>query len=130
PSIRSSSFNELFDLNGSHIGYGEVTKIDANGGKETNKYTTLTTNPDQLNSIDYFKVYVTSFANPQITEYLDPLGNPFAPPSYNNFHQRGLLLEKSVKTPNNVEVYKLNNIYTESSHPKISTKGLKFYTLA
>ncbi|MCX2679346.1 hypothetical protein OOZ15_05270 [Galbibacter sp. EGI 63066] len=130
--IRSSSFNELFDLNGSHIGYGEVKKIRADGSKEINKYTTLTTNPDQRINSDYFQVLVKETTNNNSVERLkniNPYESPYAPPSINNSYQRSKLLEKSIKDANGIEVYKLTNNYEESSNNSLSTKGLRFYTL-
>ncbi len=129
--IRSSSQNELFDLNGSNIGYGEVIVEFTDGTKEINKYTDLLTNPDERQSTDYFNFILSNFPpntpNGQIIDYLNPLGKPYGPPSNKKAYQRGMLLEQVVKSPSGAKTYQINNVYEEKNQSTVlSAKGYKF----
>ena len=121
--VSSSSYSELLDLNGSNIGYGNIIKNNANGGKQTLKYTNLISNPNTINASDYFSFY-NSGSN---TQQIDPFGSPFGYNSEDKSYQRGLLKEKILKNSNNQEIYHLWNNYAELTYSNpLETIGIKF----
>ncbi len=131
-NTRSSSLNELLDLNGSNVGYEEVIKEYADGSKEISKYKNLNSNPDERLSDNYFEFAFQdkplNTKEGSILSVLDPYESPFAPPSQERAHQRGLLSERIVKDVNGNKTYQLNNTYEEKTHANIRyTIGYRIY---
>ena len=126
--IQSSSLNELFDVNGAPISYGEVIVGYADGSTEINKYSDLNSNGNSYNSSDYFRTNSDQTAGTvtTIVEYTPALGKPYAPPTTNNAYQRGFLKEKVVKDPLGNKTYQLNNVYEINSSNYKSAPGYAF----
>jgi len=120
--INSFTFNNLYDLNGSNIGYERITKHLSDSSEEIFKYSNLNTNPNTYIQTDYF-----TLSNQSSTKYLNPFESPYGPPSNENSFQRGLLKEKILKDNQGREVYHLlNNYATLPQSQNRSTLGFKF----
>lgn len=127
-SLMSTSYNNIFDLNGSNIGYSEVTVSSTNNGSETYKFTDVVSNPDVFNTSNFFNIQVNNVVNSVIVENLnDPLASPFSGPSQANSYQRGLLKEKITKNSSGDILRSIENFYEEKLKSKnLSATGLKF----
>ncbi|XLS30040.1 hypothetical protein ACJD0Z_04265 [Flavobacteriaceae bacterium M23B6Z8] len=131
--VRSHSLNELFDLNGSPVYYGETQTIFSDGSSEENTFTDFSTNPDVRKTTDYYRSTFTTLNNDPIpvTGYLNILGSPFSPPSKTRFFERGKLLKKQIKNEMGNVLYELVNIYTKAV-PQTNhiVRGAKVYKYA
>lgn len=120
--IESSSYNELLDLKGSNVGYGNINIRKTDNGEEILKYSTLESNPNLIKDSNYF-----SLNDSNKTSLVDPYGSPFGPPSENKFYQRGLLIEKILKDNEGNKVEHVLNNYQEINHSKLLRAiGYKF----
>ncbi len=105
--LQSQSASEIYDYNGSHIGYSCIITTDKDGSKQIYKYTNFDTNPDNApeqmtfnESSDHeeFRTHITS------DEY------PYTP--YSSLAvERGLLLEHKIIDKNGNILKKENNDY-------------------
>jgi hypothetical protein len=127
-SIMSSSCNSLFDLNGSNVGYSEVSVNFSNNGSETYKFTDLNSNPDLRINNDFFNISVNNnFNSVTIENYNSPFSSPFSGPSKSNSYQRGLLKEKITKNSSGEIILTLENFYQEKpKNINLLASGIKF----
>lgn len=131
--VRSNSLNELFDLNGSPVYYGQAQTLFSDGSSEENHYTNFSTNPDLRSNTDYYRSTFTTLNNDPIpvSGYLDVLGSPFSPPSETRFYERGKLLKKQIKNEVGTVLYELENTYVENTSSNIFTaNGARVYKYA
>ncbi|MXV50366.1 hypothetical protein GS399_05225 [Pedobacter sp. HMF7647] len=103
-TVSSTSYNNLFDINGNNIIYSQVTQENAGEGKTVNKFTDSNDYPDLVNQMsitgntfDHAKRIATNIA-------------PFTPPTSYAF-ARGFLKESSVYDKNGVLLKRITNTY-------------------
>ncbi|MDJ1503570.1 RHS repeat domain-containing protein [Xanthocytophaga agilis] len=104
----SSSVNNIFDIDGSHIGYSTVITQHSNGSQEITKFTDINSNPDALPAqfdIGAFNGEQTSFWEVPST------GAPFTSRTSRSW-ERGLVKEYKVLNANNKPLSTKRNYYT------------------
>jgi hypothetical protein len=110
-AISSTPLNNLFDMNGASVTYGQVQIINGDGGKTINYYTSQQEYPDSASSVE-----LNCLVQPVKPMY----GNAGSyPPSTSFDFERGLLKQSKSYNNNNNLVSMLTNTYQLSKRVSV-----------